>query len=286
MAEDTSKDAPQWFDFESLTVPYDLGTAEYTPPPEIWSRYRKLMGDDNVFITNAMRPRAMMTYRVFPARPGEQHINAGHDAQYFSAPVPGKKLTLHSVIVDKQVRRGKPYLITETEIKDEDGRLIERFKRTSMVSSPKLGQKWWARPTRETEIGAELEPVVKTFDMATMSEFEALYGMASDGEMENFHNDDEAAKVAGLRAPIASAHQTISYMHELLNRFFGHDWIRGGTLSLKFIRPIVEGDRVAYKGRVKDKVVEDGRTRLILDVWTENQRGHQTAVGAASGLVD
>lgn len=286
MAEDTSKEAPQWFDFDSLVIPYDLGTAEYTPPPEIWDRYRKLMSDENVFITNAMRPRAMMTYRVFPARPGQQHINAGHDAQYFNPPIPGKKLTLHSVIVDKQVRRGKPYLMTETEIKDEDGRLIERFKRTSMVSSPKLGQKWWARPTRETEVGAELEAVVKTFDMTTMSEFEALYGLASDGQMENFHNDDQAAETAGLRVPIASAHQTISYMHELLNKFFGHDWVRGGTLSLKFIRPIVEGDRVAYKGRVKDKVEENGRMRLILDVWTENQRGHQTAVGSASALVD
>ena len=155
-----------------------------------------------------------------------------------------------------------------------------------MVSSPKLGQKWWAKAARDAEIGAELDPVSRTFTMEMMSEFEALYALSSDGQMENFHNDDEAANVAGLRVPIASAHHTISYMHELLNKFFGHDWVKGGTLALKFIRPIVVGDRVAYKGKVKDKVEEGGRVRLILDVWTENQRGNQTAVGTASGLVD
>jgi len=286
MAKAPDPETQKYFDFESLTVPLDLGVLEFTPSPEIWERYRKVMGDDQVFITNAMRPRAMMTYRILPPRPGEQHINAGHDAQYFNEPIPGKKLLLHSVIVEKQIRRGKPYLITETEVKDEDGRLIERFRRTSMASSPKLGEKWWAKPTRDTQVGAELEPVVKTFTIELMSEFEALFGLSSNGQMENYHNDAEAAQIAGLRAPIASAHLSISYMHELLNKFFGHDWIKGGTLSLKFIRPTIEGDRVTYKGKVKEKTDEDGRVRLILDVWTENQRGIQTAVGTASGLVD
>ena len=244
------------------------------------------MGDPEVFITNALRPRSIMTYRLLPTRPGEQHINAGHDAQYFNAPIPGKKFIMHSVIVDKYVKRGKPYVITETEIKDEDGRLIERNKRTSMVSSPKLGEKWWAKPTRATEVGAALEPVVKTFTLEAMNGFETIYGLARGEGPENFHSDDAAAQTAGLREPIASAHMTISYMHELLNKFFGHDWVQGGTLSLKFTRPIVAGDRVTYKGVVKEKVPEGTRVRLRLDVWTENQRGQQTAVGTASGLVD
>jgi acyl dehydratase len=276
----------KWFDFDTLEVPYDLGVAEFTPTPEMWERYRKLMGDQEVFITNAIRPRAIATYRLLPPRPGEQHINSGHDAQYFNPPIPGKKLILHSVIVDKYVRREKPYVITETEVKDEDGRLIERNKRLSMVSSPKLGQKWWAKPTRETKVGAELAPVVKTFTLEMMMDFEAIYGLARGEGAENFHSDAEMAQTAGLREPIASAHMTISYMHELLNKFFGHDWVKGGTLSLKFIRPIIAGDKVAYKGLVKDNVQEGDRVRLKLDVWTENQRGLQTAVGTASGLVD
>lgn len=287
MAEQAAQeDRQEYFDFDRLTVPLDLGVAELTPTPEMWEGYRKLMGAQEVFITNALRPRSIMTYRLLPTRPGEQHINAGHEAQYFNPPLPGKKLILHSVIVDKYVRRGKPYVITETEVKDEDGRLIERNRRTSMVSSPQLGQKWWAKPTRETEVGAALEPVVKTFTRELMMDFERIYEQARGARPENFHSDDEAARTAGLREPIASAHMTISYMHELLNRFFGHDWVKGGTLSLRFTRPVVAGDRVAYRGVVKEKVPEGDKVRLRLDVWAENQRGQQAAVGTASGLVE
>lgn len=275
-----------WFDFDALKVPFDLGVYEFTPSEEIWERYRKCMGDDKVFITNAMRPRSMMTYRILPTRPNEVHINSAHDAQYFNEPIPGKRLVMRSVIVDKYVRRDKPYVVTETEVKDEDGRLIERYKRTSMVSSPKLGQKWWAKPTSETQIGATLDPVVKTFTLDMMREFEALYGIGRGEGADNFHSDDAMAQTAGLREPIASAHMTISYMHDLLNKFFGHDWVKGGTLNAKFIRPIVVGDTVSYRGVVKEKVPENGRTRLLLDLWTENQRGQKTAVATASGLVD
>jgi hypothetical protein len=276
----------KWFDFDKVEVPFDLGTAEFLPSEEMWSRYRRVMDEEVVFITNAMRPRAMVTYRLLPPPPGEQHINAGHDAQYFNRPVPGKKLILRSRIVDKYIRRGRPYLITETEVHDEDGLPIEKFKRTSMVKSSLLGRKWWAKPTRATEIGAELESVIKDFTLDSMREFEAIYGLATDGELDNYHSDADAANTAGLKQPIASAHMTISYMHDLLNRFFGHGWVEGGRLNLKFIRPTLAGDRVTYKGRLTDKVEEGEKVRLVLDVWTENQRGQQTAAGQASALVD
>jgi acyl dehydratase len=275
-----------WFDFDTLQVPLDLGEYEFTPTPEMWDRYRKCMGDENVFITNALRPRSIMTYRLLPVRNDEVHINAGHEAEYFNPPVPGKKLIMRSVIVDKYVRRGKPYVVTDTEIADEDGRLIERNRRTTMVSSPKLGQKWWATANSSTEVGAALPSLVKTFTLEGMREFEAVYGMALGEGADNFHSDESMARTAGLREPIASAHMTISYMHELLNRFFGHDWVKGGTLKLRFIRPILAGDTVTYKGIVKDKTEEGGRVRLHLDLWTENQRGQQTAVATASALVD
>jgi acyl dehydratase len=107
-----------------------------------------------------------------------------------------------------------------------------------------------------------------------------------DENRPGFHDNQVAAETAGLRQPIASAHMTISFFHELLNKFFGHDWIKGGKLNVKFIRPILAGDTVTYKGIVKEKIPEGARTRLVLDLWTENQEGNRTAVATASGLVD
>ncbi len=277
-----------WFDFETLEVPHDLGVIEITPSDEMWTRYRDWMGDDTVFITNALKPRSMMTYRTLPNRPTEAHINTGHEAEYFNQPIPGKRLIIRATIVEKYIKRGKPYVVTETEVDDEDGRKIERYRRITMVRSAKLGQKWWAQPNAQTEVGATLEPLVKTFSMDMMTEFEKVYWLARGvgDDYRGFHSDTGAAQTAGLREPIASAHITISFFHDLLNKFFGHDWVRGGTLNVKFIRPIVAGDTVSYKGIVKDKIPEHGRTRLILDLWTENQEGHRTTVATASGMVD
>jgi hypothetical protein len=39
-------------------------------------------------------------------------------------------------------------------------------------------------------------------------------------------------------------------------------------------------------GVVKDTQPEGARTRVIVEVWCENQDGDKTAVGTASGLID
>jgi len=39
-------------------------------------------------------------------------------------------------------------------------------------------------------------------------------------------------------------------------------------------------------GVVKDKQPDGSRTRVVVEVWCENQHGDKTAVGTASGLID
>src|SRR5262245_21366219 len=98
----------QWMDFEALTVPYDLGMIEFTPPQEMFDRYAKVIGDeDAAFITHAFRASTMM-HSKFAPKPGEAQINAGHEAEYFNRPVRGKKLIMTGGIVDKYIKRGMP----------------------------------------------------------------------------------------------------------------------------------------------------------------------------------
>jgi acyl dehydratase len=52
-----------------------------------------------------------------------------------------------------------------------------------------------------------------------------------------------------------------------------------------FIKPVYVGDRLTVHGVVKEKRPEDGATRVVVDVWCENQHGEKTAAGTASGLV-
>jgi len=37
-----------------------------------------------------------------------------------------------------------------------------------------------------------------------------------------------------------------SHAHELMNKFTGPHWIGGGTVTLRFIRPVLPGDVIIY----------------------------------------
>jgi acyl dehydratase len=48
---------------------------------------------------------------------------------------------------------------------------------------------------------------------------------------------------------------------------------------------VLAGDRLTVHGVVKETRAEGAATRVVVDVWCENQDGEKTAVGTASGLL-
>lgn len=283
MSEELSPDGLLWFDYETIEAPSELGTMEFTPPPEMWKRYEKLSGiPESVFITLALRPMTLL-HTKYQFRPGESPINAGHEAEYFNRPLPGKKLIISGRIKEKYIRRDRPYVVLEFDVKDEDGRPIERMRRITMNRAASLGRRWWARSPKEAEVGAEIEPVAKTITLESMREAEAIAAMNPLGNNVNIHNDAETAARAGLREPLASANEMTNHFHELLTKFAGPDWVKGGTISLRYTRPVLAGDRITYRGIVEKKVPEGHRTRLVLKIWSEKPAG-QVGIGSASLL--
>ena len=55
---------------------------------------------------------------------------------------------------------------------------------------------------------------------------------------------------------------------------------------MAFIKPVLAGDTLTVHGVVKERQPEAGRTRVVVEVWCENQHGEKTAVGTASGLIE
>jgi acyl dehydratase len=53
---------------------------------------------------------------------------------------------------------------------------------------------------------------------------------------------------------------------------------------MAFVKPVYAGDRLTVHGVVKEMRPEGGRTRVVVEVWCQNQHGEKTAVGTASGL--
>lgn len=100
----------------------------------------------------------------------------------------------------------------------------------------------------------------------------------------SIHTDEAWAHAKGFRTTLAQGMMSTAYASELMTRLLGKSFLAGGTLSMAFIRPVYAGDRLTVRGRVMETRREGARTRVVVEVWCENQHGEKTAAGTASGL--
>jgi len=75
-----------------------------------------------------------------------------------------------------------------------------------------------------------------------------------------------------------------AYVSQLMVDFLGEGFVKGGKISVAFIKPVLAGDTLTVHGVVKSREREGDRTRVTVEVWCQNQDGVQTMVGTASGL--
>src|SRR5262249_49402090 len=66
----------------------------------------------------------------------------------------------------------------------------------------------------------------------------------------------------------------------------GAGFVKGGSMSMTFIKPVFAGDRLTVHGLVKERRPEHGPTRVVVGVWGEKQDGDKTAGGTATGPPD
>jgi len=100
----------------------------------------------------------------------------------------------------------------------------------------------------------------------------------------SIHTDEAWAHQKGFRTTLAQGMMSTAYASEMMTRFLGGGFVRGGTLSMSFIKPVYAGDRLTVHGVVRERRPEGGRTRVVVEIWCQNQHGEKTAVGTATGL--
>ena len=100
----------------------------------------------------------------------------------------------------------------------------------------------------------------------------------------SIHTDEAWAHAKGFRTTLAQGMMSTAYASELMTRLLGASFLAGGTLSMAFIRPVYAGDRLTVHGLVEETRREGARTRVVVEVWCENQHGEKTVAGTASVL--
>ena len=127
------------------------------------------------------------------------------------------------------------------------------------------------------QIGEHLQTFTRRVVMEKMIEFEKVVWDRG----QNSHTDVAAAQRDGLAKPLASGQNQMAFLHELMERNFGDAWVYGGKISARYIHPVYPGDEITPHGVVTAVEQIDGRPRVSLEIWCENQNGQKTAAGKA-----
>lgn len=126
-------------------------------------------------------------------------------------------------------------------------------------------------------IGQELPTLVKEISQRQIDAYSGV-------KPRSIHSDEAFARAKGFRAPLAQGMMSTAYVSELMTKFLGSGFVKGGSISVAFTKPVYVGDRLTVHGVVKELRPENGATRVVVDVWCENQDHEKTMVGTASGL--
>ena len=134
------------------------------------------------------------------------------------------------------------------------------------------------------ELSNETIPVLtKTITQVKINQFESCGILDRD----NIHNNPELAKQRlGTTYPIASGRMSVAFASESLRKFFGADVFNyTGTVNLKYLRPVKEGDTLTIGGAVNSRQTVGNGTLITVDLYCENQNGDKTAVGQGTAII-
>jgi hypothetical protein len=118
--------------YERAQIGEVLEPFEYLITQEMLDEYRQTVGNPHAAYPTVAGRHAL---RAWTNRYGPAVLaNVGAECEYFNPVVPGKRIRVEAKIVDKYVRRDKPYVIVDSTSVDEDGRMIEKSRLIGMAA--------------------------------------------------------------------------------------------------------------------------------------------------------
>jgi hypothetical protein len=220
------------------------------------------------------------------------NLHAQQDWELFGAIRIGTTVRSRSTIIERFSKRGRDYIVNETDLCDaEDGRLLVRGRTFQSFLPPKAkagedefvvdersaGQKQ-PRPPFPTATGVDLTPARKVVDQRRCWMF--------SGPGKNYHTDKEQAEKLGFPNIVVQGMMSTCFIAQVMQDAFGMGWIEGGKTSLKLTNVLWVDETVTARGKVRDEVPEGTRTRVHCDVWAEKDDGTRVCLGSASALRD
>jgi acyl dehydratase len=217
------------------------------------------------------------------------NLHARQDWELFQPMPIGAAVRTRSTIVERYHKRGRDYVVNETDVvADDDGRLLVRGRthQSFLPASSEAGggfvvdertaKEKKAPASEPTAAGPELGLVKKVVDARRCWMF--------SGPGRNYHTDADEARKLGFPNIVVQGMMSTCFVHQLMQDAFGRGWVQGGKTSLKLTNVLWVDEAVRARGRVREELNEGTRTRVLCDVWVEKDDGTKVVVGEASAL--
>jgi len=216
------------------------------------------------------------------------NLHGQQDWELF-APIPiGSRVRTRSTIIDRYHKRGRDYVVNETDVMaDDDGRLLVRgrthqsFLATQAKSGEYVVDQSTAkakepRPPFPTATGVELTPTRKVVDARRCWMF--------SGPSRNYHTDAVEAQKLGFPNIVVQGMMSTCFVAEVMTARFGAGFLGGGRMSLKLTNVLWADESVTAHAKIARSEPEGTSVRTHCDVWVEKDEGVRILIGTASAL--
>jgi acyl dehydratase len=128
-------------------------------------------------------------------------------------------------------------------------------------------------------VGLEIPPISIPLTLQRL-----IMEAGANRDFSSIHHDYEAATATGAPAPYMNSFFILGMFERLLREWIG---LQGrikkiGPFRMKIFNCV--GDLVTFKGKVREKRLEDGQGIVTLDIWSETPKG-ETVMGEAAVIV-
>lgn len=198
------------------------------------------------------------------------------------APVhPGDRIHVSGRIADKYERRGGRYAVFEMTTLDDDGRLICTVRNSMLLNFREVAaRRREAQATPPAASGPERananpglaisfgpKPLTRDDILTFYAAEEQVYGPHA-----SLHNDEAAARAAGLADIIAPGRYSLGLVSCLLARLYRGRWLPGARFSVAFLRNLLPGVVLRATAIPREQSSLIGEPATTIDITCMDER--------------
>ena len=279
-------------DISQIWAGKELGVRDFVVDEELVDKYTATLGLVNRVVSEAApAPPIALTDAEegfegnhFANRFGELWVR--QEWQFERELRLGQKLGVSARIEDVYQRRDRTIVATEHLITGDDGEVAARsVHHNSFLLGQTGGEAKLPDPNRRRPGLRRPEPCGESFGSGEhVISFDMCRRFYADDP--NYHTDRAAARDLGFSEVVIGAGMTMAYLSDLMTARFGHGWIEGGSLDLKFINVLHPDEPFACNAIVTGYSPEGDRRRAAVVLSAGKANGPKIIVGTASALVD